>query len=426
MTTEIATILKDNELEGASAELIAQSFAPILEKLDTWSAKARALVVTDISQKDEMKEAKAARLVFKNLRVDSRKKKDELKADALKYNKVIQSIYNMIEERITPIEDHLREQEEFEIRDEQRRQAVLNDERWAYVREQGLQDYVAVNENLGEYAKLGFEHFMGRCRDQKALDEKAEADRLEQERLDKEENDRLRKENEDLRVANEKRQERTKEILATGVSFDGTNFYLNCEVARFDCAASEVLELSDKRYPGYLNVLKHRVSEILSRQKEQDDEKAMKEQQDFEKAEEQRKADEKKALQQRFTARSKHLLQNGFEEEFGDFYHKGKHTISWDTVEKVEDAKFYAAITHIDNEIQRQKDQEAEDARMKQEAEEKAAKAAPDLEKIKKYLDEIEGIEFPELTAVHFKLFLRQQRENFLFDTNDYFFPQNK
>lgn len=113
MITALETITNENKLEQETAAMLKDRFLPIIETIKEWEEKAKMFIVTDVTQTKEMKMAREARLIVKNVRIKADKVREELKSDALKYGRTVQAIYNAIETHITPIEDHLMAQENF-------------------------------------------------------------------------------------------------------------------------------------------------------------------------------------------------------------------------------------------------------------------------------------------------------------------------
>jgi hypothetical protein len=125
----ITSIVETAGLEKETSATIKEKFLVFAEKVAEMKEKAMAIVVTDESQTDLMKNAREARLIFKDLRVAADKTKKALKEDSLKYAKAVQEVYNMIEGTITPIEEHLERQEKYLEIKEAERKAILNTER---------------------------------------------------------------------------------------------------------------------------------------------------------------------------------------------------------------------------------------------------------------------------------------------------------
>jgi len=110
--------------KAASAEKIAPEqieslqslFMPFFQKASEWKQKAMAIKVTNAGQKEAMNDARTARLALKGIRVDTEKRRKEMKEDSLRKGKAIDGMANVIFYLIEPIEKHLREQEDFAAR----------------------------------------------------------------------------------------------------------------------------------------------------------------------------------------------------------------------------------------------------------------------------------------------------------------------
>lgn len=159
MGNELQTIIANSGLQGHKAEGILIDFQSYFDIAAEWEAKAKTIIVTDCSQKDEMELARKGRLFLKDKRIAIEKRRKELKEDALREGQAIDGIAKVLKGLIEPIENYLEEQEKFvEIQQEAARR------------------------------KAKFE-----------ADQKAEAERLETEKKAAEEQKRIREENELLR-----------------------------------------------------------------------------------------------------------------------------------------------------------------------------------------------------------------------------------
>jgi hypothetical protein len=89
----------------------------------------RALRVTSIEQRQEMKRARELRLELKNARVAAEKVRKTLKADALLMGRAIDGANNLLLAAVEPLERHLKEQEEYVERIAAEQRARLLEER---------------------------------------------------------------------------------------------------------------------------------------------------------------------------------------------------------------------------------------------------------------------------------------------------------
>ena len=86
-TTEIVTIIEANGLDAVANKEIKERFENFFLTANEWKEKAFEIVVTDVTQKDLMKQAREARLLLKGIRTDADKVRKALKEDSIKYSK---------------------------------------------------------------------------------------------------------------------------------------------------------------------------------------------------------------------------------------------------------------------------------------------------------------------------------------------------
>ena len=136
--SELSVVISDSGLEKETAQNLLDKFGPLFEQAAEWKRKAESLVVTDVSQKREMQEARVARLALKDIRINADKTRKALKEDSLRYGKAVQGVYNVIEYLIAPIEKHLEEQEKFAEIQEAKIKEELKSERLAALSAYGI------------------------------------------------------------------------------------------------------------------------------------------------------------------------------------------------------------------------------------------------------------------------------------------------
>jgi len=213
-TLEIA-VPQELKVEGVSnseALQLQEIFVPFFEKAEGWKQKAMSIKVDDIDQVEEMENARIARLELKKIRVEVEHKRKGLKEEIVSKGKAIDGMANVIKYLIEPIERHLKEQEDFAKIQEERRKEELFQSRVSK-----LQKY-DVNTSLFNIREMEEEQFDGLLKDSKeAFELKAEkAKQEEQARI--EEQKRQAKENEKMRLENERlkkeAQEREAELEA--------------------------------------------------------------------------------------------------------------------------------------------------------------------------------------------------------------------
>jgi hypothetical protein len=116
-------------LAETKANEIRDAFLELFNIGAQWKEKALALVVTSVDQKEEMKQAREARLALVKVRTSADKIRKELKADALKYGNAVQGVYNLIEGMVKPLEEHLQKQEDFAKIQKEKEEKELRDMR---------------------------------------------------------------------------------------------------------------------------------------------------------------------------------------------------------------------------------------------------------------------------------------------------------
>lgn len=341
-------IIEKSGLEKSSSELIASQLLPFFEKAKEWRSKALALVVTDVGQKELMNEARVARLALKELRVDAEKTRKRLKEDSLRTGKAIDGLYNLIEFLVKPIENHLKDQEDFEkIQLEKQKQdrLIIRTEQ-----AQALSEYLPADLPLAELSDTAFASILQGAELQK---QKAEQDRLQQEEQRQEqirlqEQERLKKEEEERIAA------------------------INIEKERL---AQEKRELELKAQ-----------LEQERKQREEVEQKAKEElRQQEESQRKEREAQEERIRQQREQLEKEKQAREKAEREAKD---------RQDEIDR-----------------QRRKEQEEKMAKEREDrAREKKLAAAPDKEKMLIFADSLMKLPFPELSTEEYKSVLKDTK----------------
>lgn len=207
-TDELMIAISETGVEETTALFIREKFLPFFEQALQWREKAKNLVVTDISQTREMKMAREARLALRDIRTGANNERKNLKEDSIRYGKAVQGVYNVIEYLITPIEQHLEQQEKFAEIQEQKRKAELKAQREMDL--QPFAEFVPFGIDLGAMPESEFQkvYFAAKSAMQAKLDAeaKAEAERIAREKAEAEERERIRKENERLKAEAEERE----------------------------------------------------------------------------------------------------------------------------------------------------------------------------------------------------------------------------
>lgn len=203
---QIIKVLQENKLEPATSQAIEVRFLPFFEQAKEWKAKAEELVVTDITQKKEMKMAREARLALKQIRVEAEKVRKSLKEDSLRYGRAVDGIYNLIEATISPIEKHLEKQEKFEELYKAKVKAELRSSRQQVL--QPFMEYVPYGIDIAELPEEEFAKIVNGAKLQKEYAEqqqKREAEEREARiKKEAEERERLEKEHKEAQERLEK------------------------------------------------------------------------------------------------------------------------------------------------------------------------------------------------------------------------------
>lgn len=137
-STQLTILLDKSGLQKETILMLKEKFQPFFDQSEEWLTKAKALVITDVSQVKEMKQAREARIALKDIRVPADKTRAMLKKDALLYNSVVQDIYNTWVAPVEEAEAHLLEQENFKKVQEEKQKVALKAER-----EEKLAPYLA-------------------------------------------------------------------------------------------------------------------------------------------------------------------------------------------------------------------------------------------------------------------------------------------
>lgn len=208
MNNGILTVIEESKVEKETALTLQNAFSPFFNQAKEWAEKAKEIVVTDVSQVEEMKKAREARLFLKEIRINADKKRKELKEDSLRYGKAVQGVYNVIEYLITPIEKHLEDQEKFAEVLKEKMETELKIKRESELAPYA--EFVPAGVNLAKILEDDFIKILNGAKAQHQMkieaDKKAEEDRIAKEKADAEEREKVRLENEKLKAEAEERE----------------------------------------------------------------------------------------------------------------------------------------------------------------------------------------------------------------------------
>lgn len=218
----IAKLIDESGLNDERKLALRNSFDDFIAIAQEWEQKAKEIVVTDSSQKDLMKLAKEGRLLLRKKRLDIEEIRKAIKEQPLRECQAIDGVAKAFKELISPIEEYLKVQEEFEKREEEKRVADLIAQRTSELTQYGVDcTYLSLGdmpqpmyEMMLESSKIMYEKKLEDERleaERKKAEAEAEEKRLEEQRLENERLRKLAKEQEEaLRVEREKAQAEAK------------------------------------------------------------------------------------------------------------------------------------------------------------------------------------------------------------------------
>lgn len=167
---DLQVIIKESGLEKTKAQVLLDNFSGYFQLASEWETKAKTIKVTDASQEADMKMARIGRLELREKRLHIEKTRKELKEQSLREGKAIDGIANVLKSVIVPIEQYLEKQEKFvEIQEEKKKEAIRIE-----------------------------------------IEKKTEEEIIAKEKAEAEERERIRLENERLKIEAQKREENAK------------------------------------------------------------------------------------------------------------------------------------------------------------------------------------------------------------------------
>lgn len=202
------------------ALVMEEKFKPFEDQAAEWMTKAKALVVTDVTEVEKMKEARVARLALKNIRVQVEKLHKAEKDEFLKGGRTIDTIKNKLVSLIEPIEKHLQEQEDYAAIQEAKARKELLESRLKQLEPYRTMGDGMQNVPFGDIPEATFQNIL---LGMKAAKEARENQAREAERIRQENEENARKERERIKAENEKFlkiQRRTQRISALGFKWD--------------------------------------------------------------------------------------------------------------------------------------------------------------------------------------------------------------
>jgi hypothetical protein len=129
MSQEIDNLIEKGLIEKTKGDYIRKKFQDFTQAVEEWSEKAKAIVVTDETQKEIMTEAREGRLLLKSKRIEVEKVRKSLKEQSLNEGRLIDSVAKYLTGLIESAEKHLELQEKFVEIQEQNKRAKLKEDR---------------------------------------------------------------------------------------------------------------------------------------------------------------------------------------------------------------------------------------------------------------------------------------------------------
>ena len=179
MTNELSvTSLNVGEQEANGLRVI---FQPFLDRAKEMKDKALAIKVESVGQVEEMKQAREARLIVKDIRCTVENNRKSLKEKSLRTGKAIDYMAKFIKDILIPLEDHLSEQENFAKIEKEKAIQELHDKRYMELSEFGVN---LGQVNLGEMEGPTFDLLLNNSRIAKESAEKAKVETDQQAQKD--------------------------------------------------------------------------------------------------------------------------------------------------------------------------------------------------------------------------------------------------
>lgn len=217
---ELITIKTEelNQIEKVKALNLINAFVPYADTLNSffeeysWVIKEAKEEINEAS----MFNAKQLRLKILKVRTGSQAEKKKQKEESLKYGRAIDSLGNLFKDKISTIEEELKEIENHFITKEKERLRDLREQRFAFI-----SPYIEIGTELPILENMNQDVFEAYCigkkkayKDRIDAEIKAEEELIAKEKAEREEQERIRKENEQLKAEAEERERVEQERLA--------------------------------------------------------------------------------------------------------------------------------------------------------------------------------------------------------------------
>jgi hypothetical protein len=243
----IAKLIDESGLNDERKLALKGSFDDFISIAQEWESKAKEIHVTDSSQKDLMKMAKEGRLLLRQKRLDIENLRKTIKEQPLRECQAIDSVAKAFKDLITPIEDYLKEQEEFEKRENEAKLNQLIHDRGEALKQYGVDvQYL----DLGNMPEPMFEMLLSSSKithEQKIKEEKqAEERRLAEQEAERKRLEYQRLENERLRKLAQEQEERLQEERAKADA-EAKKIREEYEAKQRELEAKQKAELEEQR-----------------------------------------------------------------------------------------------------------------------------------------------------------------------------------
>jgi len=199
----LSIILAETSLPATELDSIRSGFEEFEFAVSEWTKRAENIVVTDESQIDLITQAKEGKKILQSVRSAINIKHQELKAVSLKKGQALDAIKRYYLSLIEPVELHLEKQAKFvEMAEDKRKAEKL------LSRKEGLFKYLDPEQvamyNLNIMSDEAFNSLLINTEkaylENERIREQLELDRVAKEKLEREENEKMKKENELLRI----------------------------------------------------------------------------------------------------------------------------------------------------------------------------------------------------------------------------------
>jgi len=244
---QLLVITNQAGLAEEKSKQLLSSFGNYFSEARQKVKQAKEIVVSDISQVEEMRKARETRLELKNIRVEVEKTRKQLKEQSIRENKAIDGISNVIKALIVPAEEYLENQEKFAERLETERKAKVEAERINQLSKfvEGAENYSLHPDLMSEetFSKL-LENSRLAFEARKKAEEDVEKARLAQIEADRIEQERIRQENAKLKIEAEKRE---KELAKEREKIAKENAIREAKLAKERAEQQKKLEAEQKK-----------------------------------------------------------------------------------------------------------------------------------------------------------------------------------